>query len=128
MFGVCCLLACWYMGWVQLVLSADQTYIVEGISVAFIGALIACMYNPGFAGWVGGMLPAVGLMGTVIGFMIAFTGEVTPEAMVDPESFKRLVARMLSGLGTALSTTLVGVVGYLGVEITLRCASKSKPL
>jgi flagellar motor component MotA len=123
MFGVCLLVAAFYLGWLDLVRDADQTYIVEAIMVLTLLS-INLGRHPDLMKWVGDFLPLLGLTGTVIGFMLAFSGNVTAENMMDPESFKGLVTQMLSGLGTALSTTLVGIIGFMWVEVSRRCLTR----
>lgn len=65
-----------------------------------------------FVRQAGGMLVTLGLIGTVIGFIIALSG-VDPSRMGDAASIGPMVATLIDGMGVALYTTLVGAV--LGV-------------
>lgn len=54
-------------------------------------------------------LVLLGLIGTVVGFLIALSG-VDAEAAADASAIAPMVARLVEGMGVALGTTLVGAV------------------
>ena len=54
-------------------------------------------------------LVVLGLIGTVIGFIIALSG-VDPEIAVNPSAVSPMVANLIEGMSVALYTTLVGAV------------------
>jgi biopolymer transport protein ExbB/TolQ len=54
-------------------------------------------------------LVVLGLVGTVIGFIIALSG-VDPQAAADPGSIAPMVSTLIQGMSVALYTTLVGAV------------------
>ena len=54
-------------------------------------------------------LVVLGLIGTVIGFIIALSG-VRPETAGDPSAIGPMVSTLISGMSVALYTTLVGSV------------------
>lgn len=56
-----------------------------------------------------GSLVFLGLIGTVAGFMMALSG-VDPSRAGDPAAVAPMVARLIDGMGLALSTTLAGAV------------------
>ncbi|MEX2648040.1 MAG: MotA/TolQ/ExbB proton channel family protein [Alphaproteobacteria bacterium] len=58
---------------------------------------------------IGSTLVLLGLIGTVIGFIIALSG-VNPEAAADASSIGPMVATLIEGMAVALNTTLVGAV------------------
>ena len=58
---------------------------------------------------IGNTLVLLGLIGTVLGFIIALSG-VDPERAADISSITPMVATLISGMSTALYTTLVGAV------------------
>ena len=58
---------------------------------------------------VGNSLVFLGLIGTVIGFIIALSG-VDPETVGDVENVSSMAATLIQGMSTALMTTLVGAV------------------
>jgi len=61
----------------------------------------------------------LGLIGTVIGFIIALSG-VDPEAATEVDSVAAMVATLISGMSVALYTTLVGAVLYVWLTINHR--------
>ncbi len=61
----------------------------------------------------------LGLIGTVIGFIIALSG-VDPAAITDVENVAPMVSTMVGGMALALYTTLVGAVLYVWLIINYR--------
>ncbi len=61
----------------------------------------------------------LGLIGTVIGFIIALSG-VDPKAATEVDSVANMVATLISGMSVALYTTLVGAVLYVWLTINHR--------
>ncbi len=57
--------------------------------------------------WFANSLVMMGLIGTVIGFIIALSG-VDPNMVADVTLVGKMVTSLISGLGTAMYTTLVG--------------------
>ena len=58
---------------------------------------------------VAGSLVLLGLIGTVVGFIIALSG-VEPERAADVKAITPMISTLISGMSTALYTTLVGSV------------------
>lgn len=63
----------------------------------------------GFVRGIAGGLVLLGLIGTVIGFIIALSG-VDPAGVSDVNSVGPMVSTLIAGMSTALYTTLVGSV------------------
>lgn len=61
----------------------------------------------------------LGLIGTVIGFIIALSG-VDPEAASDAERIGAIITNLISGMSVALNTTLVGAVLYVWLIVNHR--------
>lgn len=59
--------------------------------------------------YIKGVLVLLGLIGTVIGFIIALSG-VDPATASDISSMPKMVSIMIAGMSVALNTTLVGSV------------------
>ena len=59
--------------------------------------------------WLANSLVLLGLIGTVVGFIIALSG-VDPSLVSDIDVIGKMIAILISGLATALYTTLVGAV------------------
>ena len=68
---------------------------------------------------VANSLVFLGLLGTVIGFIMALSG-VDPDAAGDVESIKPMVATLLDGMSVALYTTLVGAVLNIWLMVNYR--------
>ncbi len=61
----------------------------------------------------------LGLIGTVIGFMIALSG-VNPEEASDISAIGPMVSTLISGMSVALSTTLVGAILNVWLMVNYR--------
>lgn len=61
----------------------------------------------------------LGLIGTVIGFIIALSG-VDPTRAADADNVADMVATLISGMSVALNTTLVGAVLYVWLIVNYR--------
>ena len=61
----------------------------------------------------------MGLIGTVIGFIIALSG-VDPAAMTEVKNVTAMVSTLINGMSVAMYTTLVGAVLYLWLNINFR--------
>ena len=57
-------------------------------------------------------LVLLGLIGTVIGFIIALSG-VDPKGVSDVENVAPMISTLINGMSVALNTTLVGAVLYV---------------
>ncbi len=68
---------------------------------------------------VAGMLVLLGLVGTVIGFVVALSG-VDPVKVPSVENVAPMVARLINGMSIALYTTLVGSVLNLWLMVGQR--------
>ena len=69
--------------------------------------------------YIAGMLVLLGLVGTVIGFIVALSG-VDPQKVPSVENVAPMVARLINGMSIALYTTLVGSVLHLWLMVTQR--------
>jgi len=61
----------------------------------------------------------LGLIGTVIGFIIALSG-IDPEAASEVENVQAMVSALISGMSVAMYTTLVGAVLYVWLNLSHR--------
>ena len=61
----------------------------------------------------------LGLIGTVIGFIIALSG-VDPQAASEVENVQAMVATLIGGMSVAMYTTLVGAVLYVWLTVSHR--------
>lgn len=68
---------------------------------------------------IASLLVFLGLIGTVVGFIIALSG-VRPEAVSQAESVTTMVATLIQGMSVALYTTLLGAVLNVWLNINHR--------
>lgn len=68
---------------------------------------------------IAGILVFLGLVGTVIGFIVALSG-VDPQKVPAVENVAPMVAQLINGMSIALYTTLIGSVLHLWLMITQR--------
>ena len=71
---------------------------------------------------IANMLVFLGLIGTVIGFIIALSG-VSPEAVSQSDSVATMVTKLIQGMSVALYTTLLGAVLNVWLNINHRLLS-----
>ncbi len=105
-------------GFVLPVFADDATYMAHGIAVLFlVGVFLAARGHWGDVRRCSRFLVALGLLGTVVGFRIALSG-VDPTTAGDASSIQPMIASLIAGIGTALSTTITGLVGSLWLRLT----------
>lgn len=96
---------------------ADQTGLTFLIAAVFlIGLWLVWQERWGAVRWIGGTLVFLGLLGTVVGFIVALSG-VDPQKAGDVAAISPMVSALLRGMATALYTTLVGSVAYLWLSV-----------
>ncbi len=61
----------------------------------------------------------LGLIGTVIGFIIALSG-IDPAAAAEVENIKSMVSSLINGMSVAMYTTLVGAVLHVWLNVSHR--------
>ncbi len=61
----------------------------------------------------------LGLIGTVIGFIIALSG-VDPAAAIQVENVAAMISTLINGMSVALNTTLVGAMLYIWLIVNYR--------
>lgn len=101
---------------------ADMTGLTYVIAAGFAGGVCAAFLGRwGAVKWLSGRLPYLGLIGTVLGFSIALLG-VDVEDFQDIDKMAENVGVLLSGMGVALYTTLLGAIAAFWLDLcwTLR--------
>ena len=111
----------------SIILEYDQTYIsLLIISIAFIFT-IAVGWNwrymnngvPDIYWYTAEAVIALGMIGTIIGFMIVLSQTFIDIDVSDTDDVKELISTMAGGMGTALITTLAGLVSSTWMKIQL---------
>jgi predicted membrane protein len=111
LFGVLVVLTLlsWDLGWAQQALLADVSNIVYGILFIFGVAHIALWFdNHILVRQLNNLMVFLGLIGTVVGFIIAFSN-------LSEGNFNDI--DLIRGVGTALYTTLIGSLCYVWMKL-----------
>lgn len=77
------------------------------------------------AGWfIVDILLKLGLVGTIIGFILML-GSIADTSSLDVNTMQKVLKQMSSGMGTALFTTLAGLIGSMLLGLQYLIADKS---
>lgn len=85
--------------------SERKESLVEALKLKFFAKILYIRY-------IANSLVLLGLIGTVVGFIIAMQG-VTPETAGNISAIGKTISALTHGMGIALYTTLVGAIGNL---------------
>ena len=126
LLGIAGLVIAGLQGWLFHLWVSDVTYLVTFITVVFIVGL----WQVRLARWedvefIRENLVILGLIGTVVGFIIALAG-VVPDAVSDAASNRLMIATLISGIKIAVHTTLVGMVGYFWLGLNWRFTKENE--
>lgn len=115
-----------YFGLIDFILATDITYlsfvifamwIIGSVQIGYIGFNQKENYDTPW--FISESCLSVGMIGTLVGFIIMLGSSF---ANVDPgniDSMKSLITSMAVGMSTALVTTLVGLVASLALKIQI---------
>jgi hypothetical protein len=132
--GFALLAAAYHQGWIGMVVEADGTGMSIAIFGVFLGGLAICTYKVWRLGaelnmaiadriivvrYIANSLVLLGLIGTVLGFIIALSA-VDPSAAGDVQAIEPMVTQLIQGMSVALYTTLVGAVLNLWLTVNYR--------
>ena len=96
------------LGYVEQVFNGDISGISYGITALFAAGLVATVYGKAaLLGSVSEWLVTLGLIGNVVGFVLALRG-IDPSALA--AGAQDVAANLLNGMGVAFYSTLVGAV------------------
>lgn len=70
---------------------------------------------------------AIGMLGTVVGFIYLLSSGITSASVTDPTSLATLLANMSVGLGIALYTNAVGILASLVTKGLLYAVTYDEP-
>ena len=115
------------MGWLVPLYTNDITYITFLITVVTILTTASLGYkfkmsdaNSVDVEWfVSDVVLTLGMLGTVIGFMIMLQGTFSSIEFNDTHSIRLALSSMSKGLFTALNTTLLGLVSSIILKVQL---------
>lgn len=118
-FGLGALTIAALNGWVARMFLADASYLCVVIALAFTAANVCVLFAREWAAWLGQQLVLLGLIGTVLGFVLALGG-IDASSAGDLNAVGRMIGALVQGMGTALWTTLAGAIGFLWIDLLLR--------
>ena len=115
------------MGWLVPVYTNDLTYITFLITVVTIFTTLSLGYKfkvpdadtVDVEWFVSDVVLTLGMLGTIIGFMIMLQGTFSSIEFNDANSIRLALSSMSQGLFTALNTTLVGLVSSIILKVQL---------
>jgi flagellar motor component MotA len=113
----------WHSGIIAKIWHDDVTMITSGLAVLYLLTTVMIgyiAYTKDFtnkivdACWfLSEQMLALGMLGTVIGFIYLLTSGITSASVTDPTSLAALLANMSVGLGIALYTNATGILSSL---------------
>ena len=115
------------MGWLVPVYTNDLTYITFLITAVTIFTTLSLGYKfkvpdadtVDVEWFVSDVVLTLGMLGTIIGFMIMLQGTFSSIEFNDANSIRLALSSMSQGLFTALNTTLVGLVSSIILKVQL---------
>lgn len=119
----------WYHGIVSKIWHDDVTMITSMLVLLYFvtsGIIGYIAYTKNFthklvdtAWFLSEQMLALGMLGTVIGFIYLLTSGVTSASVTDPASLATLLGNMSVGLGIALYTNATGIISSLVTKLLL---------
>lgn len=113
-----------YYGAIPFLFENDQTYLSFVIIAMWFSATASIGYrslknrNDFETPWfIGEACMTVGMVGTVVGFMLMLGSSFVDIDPSNVDSMKRVISDMASGMSTALLTTLCGLIASLFVKV-----------
>ena len=114
-------------GWLFPLYEKDATMITYLITMVFGATTLSLGYKSFFRKrfdneiewFVSDAVLTLGMIGTIIGFMIMLIGTFDSVQFTDVESIRAVLSSMSRGLYTALSTTLLGLISSVILKIQL---------
>ena len=123
----------YYLNIVSFVLENDPTYITVGIAVLFVlttlwigllswrvqnGAKLS--ENNTMPTWfIADAVMSIGMVGTLLGFLIVLTSAFQNVDTSDTQAMQDVIGQLASGMGTALLTSLMGLISSVVLKFQL---------
>ena len=115
------------MGWLVPLYTNDLTYITFLITVLAVLTTLSLGYkfkvpdavSVNVEWFVSDVVLTLGMLGTIIGFMIMLHGTFSSIEFNDAHSIRLALSSMSQGLFTALNTTLLGLVSSIILKVQL---------
>lgn len=122
-FQIGAIMLAYMLGGIHLVIEADKSYLSYAIFAVWLIASFISGYsiyknqvgkNARIINLLADTCTAFGMVGTVVGFIMLMT--VIDVNTIDSDNLKDSVVQMLAGFGTAMYTTLVGLLCYISIR------------
>lgn len=112
------LVAAWLSGGLDLVLAADRVHAAPLVAVVLLyGLWLGWRGDWDGAAWIGDKLPVIGLLGTVLGILLA----IHDAQGMDLETGR---LALFSEIGNSLVANFIGMAGYAWLALVRRvCAA-----
>jgi ABC-type Fe3+ transport system permease subunit len=120
-----------YYGFIDLMWSADITHLSIGIcGMWLIGtidvgrrthqAINGKWSEPRLSWFLADAVTLVGMIGTLIGFIFMVGSSITDlDGVVNDDTLKTMLTSLTTGFGTAVWTTLIGLIASLSIKFQL---------
>jgi MotA/TolQ/ExbB proton channel family len=110
----------WIAGIASKPFEADNGFLCWLIvAIAALGVLCVFLQRWSDVEWLATHVVRIGLLGTVIGLIIAFSAAKTGGS-ADPSEIKPMIAAVVDGMYVSLYATLLGIAANLWLKINLR--------
>ena len=118
------------MGWLVPLYTNDLTYITFVITAIAVLTTLSLGYkfkvptraaavSVNIEWFISDVVLTLGMLGTIIGFMIMLQGTFSSIEFNDAHSIRTALSSMSKGLFTALNTTLIGLVSSIVLKVQL---------
>lgn len=122
-----------YLGVIDFVVNNDPTYISFGIFALFAISTVVtgswCFQLQrgnkiddtrfGPLWFISDALMSIGMIGTLLGFLMVLTSAFTDVDTSDVEAMQEVIGQLATGMGTALLTSLVGLISSTLLKVQL---------
>jgi hypothetical protein len=125
--AVLAIVAAWFQGWLQIFVIYDPTFIgqaIAGLGVVGSWYIWRAWQSPrtsaqhlATASTLASWCVQLGLIGTLVGFVIALHGVTTASSAAE---VKAMTGSLVAGMGIAINTSIVGAVVALFLDIHRR--------
>jgi MotA/TolQ/ExbB proton channel family len=118
--GVAGLVGLWVAGIASRPFESDSGFLCWLIvAIAALGVLCVFLQRWSDVEWLATHVVRIGLLGTVIGLIIAFSA-AKAGGSADPSEIKPMIAAVVDGMYVSLYATLLGIATNLWLKINLR--------
>jgi hypothetical protein len=97
--------------------TAPLCWIIVGIGALGIACVFLRRWND--VQWIATHVVRLGLLGTVVGLIIAFSAAATGDS-INPEAIKPMIAAVVGGMYVSLYATLLGIAVNLWLKINMK--------